>query len=83
MSFAFSPSHTVLCLPSLRVALLGSWPAQSLLICCFAVSFLLFVVSHPQVPDESEQFYELSMDNVNEHCISEVQVYYNDDLTEG
>ena len=35
------------------------------------------------VPDESEQFYNLSIDDTNEVCISEVQVYYNDDLTEG
>jgi len=35
------------------------------------------------VQDESEEFYALTMDNVNEHCIAEVQVYYNDDLTEG
>jgi len=35
------------------------------------------------VPDESEAFYQLSMDETNEICISEVQVYYNDDLTEG
>ena len=35
------------------------------------------------VPDESEQFYNLAIDDTNEVCISEVQVYYNDDLTEG
>ena len=35
------------------------------------------------VRDEAEQFYQLSMDDTNEVCISEVQVYYNDDLTEG
>ena len=35
------------------------------------------------VGDESEMFYQLSMDETNEICISEAQVYYNDDLTEG
>lgn len=43
----------------------------------------LCAVHRPQVPDDSEQFYQLSMDDTNEICIAEVQVYYNDDLTEG
>lgn len=36
-----------------------------------------------EIPDETELFYKLSIDSTNEMAISEVQVYYNDDLTEG
>jgi hypothetical protein len=35
------------------------------------------------VLDESERFQQLSIDETDEACISEVHVYYNDDLTEG
>lgn len=35
------------------------------------------------VSDEDRQFHNLSLDDNSEVCISEVQVYYNDDLTEG
>jgi len=35
------------------------------------------------VIDESAAFQALSIDESNEACISEVQVYYNDDLTIG
>ena len=33
------------------------------------------------VVDESAQFHKLSIEADSEACISEVQVYYNDDLT--
>mmetsp|Transcript_28411 Transcript_28411/g.74646 ORF Transcript_28411/g.74646 Transcript_28411/m.74646 type:complete len:227 (-) Transcript_28411:126-806(-) len=35
------------------------------------------------VVDEFERFQKLSIDATDEACIAEVQVYYNDDLTEG
>lgn len=35
------------------------------------------------VVDEFEKFQQLSIDETDEACIAEVQVYYNDDLTEG
>ena len=35
------------------------------------------------VVDESAAFQALSIDASNEACVSEVHVYYNDDLTEG
>ena len=42
-----------------------------------------FSCSGLQIKDESETFHNLSVDGTNEFAISEVQVYYNDDLTEG
>lgn len=35
------------------------------------------------VIDEYEKFQQLSIDETDEACISEVHVYYNDDLSEG
>ncbi len=34
------------------------------------------------VRDETDAFRNLSMDETSEACIAEVQVYYNDDLSE-
>ena len=35
------------------------------------------------VVDELDKFQKLSIDATDEACISEVHVYFNDDLTEG
>ncbi len=33
------------------------------------------------LPDETAEFAKLSIDEEREECITEIQVYFNDDLT--